>query len=175
MQPKTTKRHPINVAELRRGLGQRRTVEFDYLFEPVEVVSSRTTTDPVTGSVVIESIERGVSVLGLVSFSWEGECRRCLDLVKGQSSIEIDEIFQTPAPEDSDILELVDNTLDLVPVVKDAIGLAVPLVPLCQADCQGPDPDRYPTKSAEQVEAERAAEKGQDPRWARLDELTFED
>ncbi len=173
MQPKMTKRHPINVADLRRGLGQRRIVEIDYLFDPVEVVSSRTTADPVTGSVVIESIERGVSIVGSVSFSWEGECRRCLDLVNGRSRVDIDEIFQSPAPADSDIIELTDNTLDLVPVVHDAIALALPLVPLCRADCQGPDPDRYPTKSAEQIEAERASERGQDPRWASLDELTF--
>lgn len=174
-EAKKTKRHPINVAELRRGLGQRRTVEIDYLLTPVEVISSRSTEAPVLGSVVVESIERGVSVTGAVTFAWEGDCRRCLEQVDGVSTIEIDEIFQTLAPTDTDISELQDNTFDLVPVVQDAIGLAVPLAPLCRPDCTGPDPDRYPTKTEEQVEAERAAERKQDPRWDGLAGLSFDD
>ena len=43
------------------------------------------------------------------------------------------------------------------------------LVPLCRADCAGPSPDRFPTGPAD--EDVRPA----DPRWAALDELSFED
>lgn len=172
---KITRKHPINVADLRRTLGQRRTVEISYVFESVAVVSSRSTGALVTGSVVIESIEQGVSILGSVSFGWEGDCRRCLDVVGGESLVDIEEVFQAQASEDSDTVDLVDNLLDLVPVVQDAISLALPLAPLCGADCSGPDPERYPTKTVEQVETERAADKSQDPRWAGLDGLTFED
>lgn len=173
-EAKKTKKHPVNVAELRRTMGQRRTVEIDYLLESVEVISSRTTPDPVKGSVVIESIERGVAVYGSVSFKWEGDCRRCLELVSGEATVDIDEIFQSPAPSDSDIVELKDNTVDLVPVVEDAISLAVPLAPLCRAECSGPDPERYPAKTEDQLEAERAAEPKEDPRWAGLSDLEFD-
>lgn len=175
-----TRKHPINVAELRRSLGQRRVVEIDHLFESFEVISSRTKKEPVTGSVIIESIERGVSVYGSITFAWEGDCRRCLELVQGQDEIDIDEIFQAPAPEDSDIIDLVDNTVDLVPLVLDAVALGVPLAPLCGPDCAGPDPERYPTKSSEQVEEERAeekrrmAEQKEDPRWGALDQINFD-
>lgn len=177
---KATRKHPVNVADLRRTMGQRRDIEIDFLFEPSEVISSRTLREPVVGSVTVESIERGVTVYGSVDFQWEGDCRRCLEIVGGTATVEIDEVFQQPAPEDSDIIDLVDNTIDLVPIVEEAVLLAVPLAPLCREDCIGPDPDRYPTKSPDQVEAERAeekrlqAEQKQDPRWGGLDGISFD-
>ncbi len=172
---RTTRKHPVNVADLRRSLGSQREVEIDFVFESITVVSSRSTDAPIAGSVVIESIERGVSVFGSVSFEWEADCRRCLEIVAGQATAEIEESFLSPAPTDADAAELEDNTVDLVPVVQDAIGLAIPLAPLCRTDCAGPDPDRYPTKTEEQVEAERAAERQQDPRWDSLSQLKFDD
>ncbi len=171
----TTRKHPVNVADLRRSLGSQREVEIDFVFESITVVSSRSTDAPVAGSVVIESIERGVSVFGSVSFAWEADCRRCLEIVAGEATADIEETFLSPAPNDSDAVELEDNTVDLVPVVQDAIGLAIPLAPLCRTDCVGPDPERYPTKTEEQFEAERAAERQQDPRWDSLSQLTFDD
>ncbi len=175
MAAKATTKHPVNVAELRRSLGQRQTVEIDYLFAPVAIISSRSTDAPVVGSVVIESIEGGVSVVGSVSFAWEGDCRRCLEIVAGEALVEVEEVFLALISSDSDAIELEDNTVDLVPVVQDAISLAIPLAPLCRTECSGPDPDRYPTRTAEQLEAERAANRQQDPRWDGLSQLTFDD
>ncbi len=172
---RTTQKHPVNVADLRRSLGSQREVGIDYLFESITIVSSRSTDAPVAGSVVIESIERGVSVFGSVSFAWEADCRRCLEIVAGEATAEIEETLLSPAPTDSDAVELEDNTVDLVPIVQDAIGLAIPLAPLCRTDCAGPDPERYPTKTEEQLEAERAADRQQDPRWDSLSQLTFEE
>ncbi len=172
---KTTRKHPVNVADLRRSLGSQRAVAIDYFLESITVISSRSTEAPVTGSVVIESIEQGVSVLGSVSFAWEADCRRCLEIVVGQATADIEETFLSQAPTGSDAVELEDDTIDLVPVVQDVIGLAIPLAPLCRTDCAGPDPERYPTKTEEQLEAERAADRQQDPRWDSLSQLSFDD
>ncbi len=143
----------------------------------LEVIASRTAEGPVVGSVVIESIERGVTVSGSVAFNWNGDCRRCLEPVDGKSDVDIFEIFQVGAPDDSDdIQELIDDTVDLVPVVRDAVLLALPLAPLCREDCGGPDPDRYPAKTIDQVEEESAtADPVADPRWAALDGLSFDE
>lgn len=172
-----TVKHEINVADLRRRLGERRVVPIDILLPLLEVVASRTTDAPVVGEVTIESIERGVTVTGHVQLDWEGECRRCLDVVVGSERVEIMDIFQVGAPEDVDeIMELVDDLVDLVPLVRDAALVGLPLAPLCGDDCAGPDPDRYPTVTADQHdEASSLADRPPDPRWAVLGELDLGD
>lgn len=168
------RRLPINVADLRRRLGQRKVETIDIILERQVVVGSRTLERPVVGSVTVESIERGVSAYGPVSFAWEGDCRRCLEPVRGELRIEIDEIFQVNAPDDADIINFDGDQIDLVPVVRDAVALSLPLAPLCSDDCAGPDPDRYPAMTDEQLLAEEEAERAQrgpDPRWSGLDQL----
>lgn len=173
---KPTRRHTVNVAELRQRLGQRLEIEIDHLHEPVQVVDTRTERRPIRGAVVIESIERGVTVAGEVTFAWSGDCRRCLDRVEGDAEIDIFEVFQIDAdPDDSEINPLEADVVDLVPIVRDAVVLGLPLAPLCGEDCAGPDPDRYPAKTIEEVEAEAAAAPPvPDPRWAALGDLSFD-
>ncbi len=163
----------IHVGDLRQRLGQRITIEIDLLLEPLNVVSSRTTDAPVVGELVIESIERGVTVTGEVSFGWTGDCRRCIDPVGGTETISIFEIFQYGAPEDSEIVDFDGEHVDLYPVVNDAVLTALPLVPLCSDECRGPDPERYPAISADEFEQKPATPKA-DPRWAALSDLNLE-
>jgi len=166
----------VNVADLRRRLGQRRNETVYLRLARQTVVGSRTTDHQVVGEVVVESIERGVSVFGRVRFQWEGDCRRCLEVTGGALDVEIAEIFQVGAPEDSDLIDLDGDQIDLVPVVRDAVVLSLPLAPLCRDDCAGPDPDRYPARTEAELEAEAsAAEPEPDPRWAALDQLRRSD
>ena len=52
--------------------------------------------------------------------------------------IDFQELFEYPdAINDEDSLRLVDDLLDLEPVVRDAIVLSLPLAPLCKDDCRG--------------------------------------
>jgi uncharacterized protein len=61
-------------------------------------------------------------------------------------------------------------------MARDAALLGLPLAPLCREDCAGPDPDRYPTVTEEELEAAAAtAEKPPDPRWAALGDLDLRD
>lgn len=168
-----TKHLNINVADLRHRLGERRTIEIDVLLPEMEVIASRSVADqPIVGKVVIESMERGVSVVGQVESAWVAECRRCLDDVEGRSEVLIDEIFQVDAPDDADLIDLVGDQVDLLPLVRDAVLVGLPLAPLCRETCTGPDPERYPAVTAEEIEADRAAEEPTpDPRWAALGDL----
>jgi uncharacterized protein len=170
-RPEQLARLVVNVAELRRRLGQRRVEPIDVVLAPQVVVGSRTVERPVHGALTIESIERGVSAYGTVRFEWQGDCRRCLEPVDGEIEVEIAEIFQVDAPDDSDLIDFDGDQIDLVPVVRDAVALSLPLAPLCRDDCAGPDPDRYPTITADQLSGSRA---GPDPRWAALDQLDLE-
>ncbi len=175
--PASPRRLLVNVADLRRRLGQRKEQAIEIVMARQVVVGSRTLERPVVGSVIVESIERGVSVLGQVVFAWEGDCRRCLEPVQGDIDVDLDEIFQVAAPPDSDIIDFDGDQIDLVPVVTDAVALSLPLAPLCGPDCAGPDPDRYPAVTVEQreqdLEAERRAQ-GPDPRWSALDQLDLD-
>lgn len=167
----------VNVADLRRRLGQRQIEPVDISFTRQTVVGSHTTPEPVVGEVIVESIERGVSVMGAVTFHWEGDCRRCLEITGGAIEVDIAEIFQVDAPEDSELIDFDGDQVDLVPVVRDAVVLSLPLAPLCGDDCAGPDPDRYPAMTideSERLKAEEAAE-APDPRWAALDQLKLDD
>ena len=162
----------IHVGELRKRLGQRLDVAIDVILDEQVVVGSRTLPTPVVGSLVIESIERGVSAVGEIRFESEGDCRRCLEPVRGVIDVTIAEIFQVGAPPDSEIIDFDGETADLLPIVRDAVALSLPLAPLCDDDCAGPDPERYPALTAEQVAvAEEEARPGLDPRWAALDDL----
>jgi uncharacterized protein len=165
-----TRQAVLSVAELRRRMGERMTVDIDVVLPELAVVASRSVPGiPVVGEVVIESIERGVSVLGAVRFDWVGECRRCLDEIEGVADSGIDEIFQVGAPDGSDLVELVEDKIDLLPLVRDAVLAGLPLAPLCREDCAGPDPERYPTLTeADEADAESVAEPV-DLRWAGLD------
>jgi uncharacterized protein len=161
----------VNVVELRKRLGQRREVPIDVILARQEVLDSRTTAAPVLGSVTVESIERGVSLLGQVRFEWEGDCRRCLETVVGSVVADIDEICLVDAPADADIVDFDGDKLDLLPIVRDTVGLSLPLAPLCREDCPGPDPERFPAVTEEDLEAERSRP---DPRWAALDRLRLD-
>ncbi len=165
----------VNVGDLRRRLGQRRSEDIEVRLAHQSVVASRTTHEPVQGVVVVESIERGVSVIGSVHFSWEGDCRRCLEITTDRLQVDIGEIFQVDAPEDSELIDFDGDQIDLVPVVRDAVLLSLPLAPLCGDDCAGPDPDRYPAITVAEIERRRAEEAtGPDPRWAALDQLDLD-
>ena len=166
----------VNVTDLRKRLGQRREVAIDAVLARQQVLDTHTVRTPVRGEITVESIERGVSLHGRLSFDWEGDCRRCLEPVQGTTEIEIDEISQVNAPPESDIVDFDGEKIDLLPLIRDAVGLSLPLAPLCREDCPGPDPDRYPALTEDELEAaEAAAEQDAgphtDPRWAVLDGL----
>ncbi len=118
---------------------------------------------------MLEAFSGGIAVSGSVTVPWVGECRRCLDPVQGSTTQRIQEIFGG-AEGDEDAYALDQDEIDLEPMVRDVVAGALPLVPLCRPDCPGPAPDAFPTGTAPE-ETEAPA----DPRWAALDELSFDE
>ena len=95
---------------------------------------------------------------------WTGDCRRCLGPVEGYAEAEIREIFEA-RPTEGETYRLDGEQIDLEPMVRDAVLLALPLAPLCSSDCQGPAPEVFPTGPPDD-EAVVV-----DPRWAALRDL----
>jgi uncharacterized protein len=106
-------------------------------------------------------------VRGTVSAEWTAPCSRCLAPVTGTISVHVDELFE-PHPLAGETYELEIDVIDLEPLVRDALLLELPAVPLCRDDCAGLCPscgiDRNVAK-CDCVTTEL------DPRWAALRSL----
>jgi len=124
--------------------------------------------------VLLESVVEGVLVSGTAYAPVEGECSRCLDPIRGEEiEVEFTELFAYPdsateqTTDEDEIARLVDDLVDLEPVVRDAAVLALPSVPLCTPDCAGLCPD-CGVKWADAGPDHR--HETIDPRWAALTE-----
>jgi len=91
----------------------------------------------------LQSVSEGVLVIGSVSAPLAGECSRCLESFTEELTMQVTELFAYPdsvteqTTEEDEIHRLIDDMIDLEPVVVDAVGLELPLQPLCEPDCPG--------------------------------------
>lgn len=160
----------IDLAALLRRPGTRREVAIDV--RPTGLRTSQAAIDAITGPLTVESMGEKVTATGHLAIAWTGSCRRCLDEATGSVDLDLLEIYELH-PVDGETYELPrDDTLNLGPMLAEQALLSLPLAPLCADACVGPAPDLYP---AEVVDEEETGEKPPDPRWAALDELTFDD
>lgn len=123
----------------------------------------------------LESVSEGVLVSGTVAAATAGECVRCLTPVTGDVEIDLVELFAYPdsateATTSEDEVGRVGSgpladTVDLEQPIVDAVGLALPLSPLCAPDCPGLCPrcgvalvSAGPGHTHDEI----------DPRWAKL-------
>jgi uncharacterized protein len=170
----------VDVALLLRRPGTTCPIEVDLTFGDLAnsvVVASR-----VVGALVVESMSDSLSVTGELGAAWRGDCRRCLGEAEGVTTIDVAEIFER-RPVDGETYPLQGDVVDLAPMVREQMLLSLPLAPLCDEACGGPDPDRFPSvvpppdPDAVTEAAAAAPEPGPagDPRWAALDALRFDD
>ena len=120
----------------------------------------------------LESVVEGVLVSGTVEARVAAECARCLTSVTGELVADVQELFayeQSTTEETTDedeVSHLVGDLVDLEPVVRDAVVLALPLAPLCRDDCRGLCPDCG--VAYDDLPDDHVHEAGIDPRWAAL-------
>jgi uncharacterized protein len=92
---------------------------------------------PVEASLLLESLVEGILVSGEVRGSEVLSCVRCLKPVETDVRLEVRELFAPGATADDDEYPVTDGSIDLEPMLRDAIVLAMPFAPLCRPDCQG--------------------------------------
>jgi uncharacterized protein len=91
----------------------------------------------------LESVMEGVLVTGEVDAPLVGSCARCLEPIEDTLQLDVQELFAysgstTEATSEEDEVRRVDGDfLDLEPMVRDAVVLALPLAPVCTDDCSG--------------------------------------
>lgn len=71
---------------------------------------------------------------GEVSFGIEGECTRCLDMVKQEFVAFFDE---TAGEDAEDSYPVINDTINLTKLVEDCISAEIPITLLCKEDCKG--------------------------------------
>lgn len=119
----------------------------------------------------VESVVEGVLVSGTAVADVTGECSRCLDPLSDQLAVEITELYAYPdsatdaSTDQDEVSRVVEDLVDTEPVVRDAMLLALPRVPLCTDDCPGLCPE-CGGKRAELGPDHR--HETMDPRWAAL-------
>jgi uncharacterized protein len=125
---------------------------------------------------LLEAVGDEVTAAGDIHVRYRGQCRRCLEAVEGDLDIPVQEIFER-RPVEGETYLLDGEVIDLEPLVRDAVLLALPLAPLCRDDCRGPAPERFPAAGARPPDddADDAGGDGPgDPRWAPLRQLRLE-
>ncbi len=162
----------VNVADLLRRAGSSREDAVEGPLGPLEVVDIRMPAGAtVRVDVRLESVNEGIVAKGTVTAPWEGECRRCLEPVRGTLRSEVLEVFEAE-PKEGETLLLDGVTIDLEPVAREAIMLELPIAPLCTDDCKG----LCPTCGADLNEVDcDCTPVAADPRWAGLEGLTFDE
>ncbi len=113
----------------------------------------------------LESLHDGILVTAEADARVEGECIRCLDPISDTLRVDIAELFAYSEDEAFDYT-VVDDHVDLEPLVRDAVVLALPFQPVCRPDCPGLDPE-----TGEKLSADSSREPAQrvDPRWSALE------
>lgn len=113
----------------------------------------------------------GVVVTGTLRAPWSGVCGRCATPVDGELLVQVRERFTRTLPREEgdldDAYPIADDALDLLPMVRDAVVLELPLAPLCRKGCRG----LCPWCGGDLNEVRCECEAPRDPRWANLDVL----
>ena len=120
----------------------------------------------------MEAVGEGILVSGTAAVELQGACARCLRDIGGSETFRLQELFFHPGHEVSeDERQIVEDTIDLDGVLRDAVVLELPFTPLCKEDCLGLCPDcGFNLNDDPNHEHEAVI----DARWAALTELDVE-
>jgi uncharacterized protein len=131
---------------------------------------------PVELDLRLEAVMEGVLVTGEARAELQGECVRCLEPIRDDVEVTFQELYvyddlrdHASDEEDDEVSMLQDDLLDLEPLLRDAVVLALPFQPLCRDDCPGLCPECGARLADEPDHTHEAAI---DPRWAKLTGLT---
>ena len=126
----------------------------------------------------LEAVMEGVLVTGSAEADLVGECVRCLEPIEDNVDVRFQELFVyeeksvefgDDSDDELDVRRLEGDLIDLEPLLRDAVVLALPFQPLCSDDCPGlcPECGERLADDPDHGHAEPI-----DPRWAALSDLT---
>ena len=171
----------LDTRELGRRPGSQRELELS-VPAPAQLgieVLSVPEGSPVDLDLRLEAVMEGVLLTGTATAALEGECVRCLEPIEDEIHARLQELYVYPEQhakatehDDRDLDDetslLEDDMIDLEPVLRDAVVLALPFQPLCRDDCPG-----LCTECGARLadDPDHTHDAPIDPRWAGLEQL----
>ncbi|AZI58265.1 DUF177 domain-containing protein [Nakamurella antarctica] len=144
-QPDPTSPWVYNTRDMGRRAGTMKTLKMslvtpDSMGIPVLAIPAG---EQVALNLRFETVLEGVMVSGTAISRAKGECARCLTDIDIPVGADLRELYAYPnsltaqTTEEDEIPLLVDELIDLEPLVRDEIVVQMPLAPLCRPDCPG--------------------------------------
>jgi uncharacterized protein len=161
----------VDVRDLLESPGASREVVGD---EPVEGLATELASVPdrIRIELLLERVVEGILASGALSGTIAFRCARCLTEFGEPFRLEVSELYATGAPEeDEESYPVQEGTIDLEPLIRDAVLLSIPFSPLCRPDCLGLCERCGGNRNAGECTCPPAAA---DPRWAVLDQLELD-
>ena len=163
----------IPVKELLHQPGQMRDITLETVApekygEAMAVVAQGS---PLRIELRLEGLHEGILASGEITASARAECVRCLDVFDLELQVDFQELFAYSSS-DSDSYTVVDDSLNLEDIIRDAVVLELPFQPVCTEDCYGLDPATGEKRT--EPPGDTVAEEI-DPRWQELSKLLESD
>jgi uncharacterized protein len=165
----TTSTFRIPVANLLRRPGASRAIQVEGVLDDVRGPGAEVTADrPIAVDLTLERVSEGMVVRGTVTAPWDAACSRCLAPVGGELAVQVGELYERQPLEGETYLLSEDDVVDLEPLIRDALLLELPAVPVCRPECQGLCPTCGVDHNLTSCECDNSLP---DPRWAALRSL----
>lgn len=130
----------------------------------------------------LESVMEGVLVTGTALVLVAGECARCLEPLSFDLEVDLTELYGYPETDargrvvtdeefDDELPQIENDLIDIEPLLRDAVVLALPAKPLCQPDCLGLCVECGANLNLEPNHQHQLV----DPRWSALADLTTQE
>lgn len=127
----------IEISELAGRPGAVKEISKSQALEGLSGVLGRVQDDRVDLALIAESVIEGIQVSGKISGNLELSCSRCLVPYSAKFEHPVDETFFFTGGEERGGYEVVEDKIDLEPMVRDVVVLGIPTRPLHRADCKG--------------------------------------
>lgn len=162
----------IDVRDLIGHPGSSRQV---HVSEPIPNLAARLAVvpedRPVGAELLIESVVEGILVSGPLRGLMVLTCARCLKGFEAEFDLDLQELYAPDAGAEDEEYPLVEGAVDLEPMIRDAVLLAMPFAPLCRPDCLGLCERCGGDRNLDECSCPPAV----DSRWAPLLDLNLED
>ncbi len=157
----------VNAAELLREPGLRRTVSASMTPSDVDALDDAIAGDLTVNIELVSTID-DIGLTGTIEVPWTGTCRRCLRPLDETLVVDVDERYAEQPAEHDDAFPIEHGQIDLAPMVREHVLLAVDDPRLCRPDCPGLCPVCGADLTAGPCQCDSAVV---DERWAALDQL----
>ena len=155
----------MNVADLLRRPGSTREVHLEVPVPGLENPAATVDADqPLTIDLRLESLSAAIVASGRVRGRWRAVCSRCLTPLEADFDLALREVFEDD-PVEEETYPLRNDEIDLEQPLVDLVVPELPLVPLCDEECQGLCPSCGVDLNEGHCDC---ASESHDPRWESL-------